>query len=326
MGPDTITPGIYFGLDEKTYHAAPWLGSTNIKELYASPPDYWYDSPMNPLREIADESFAQKFGTAIHYRILHGEHEFLRRYRFVEGETGEAVSAEGLKNWIAGEGGVPAKLKADNERMVVEDFGISLLTEKTYNRILISAAMIVKNPHLAQAFTGGYPEVSIFWHDNGVPCKCRLDYFKLRATVDLKSFRSKDRIRTLDETVLQDLFNYRYDIQVAHYQAGRRAARDLAAEGKVTILPGASGPDAAWLAKALEGEAGWVFVFYKADGMPISKSYQIPHMSPAHASGRYALEVALAHYRDNLEKFGTDAWVNTDEPFQIAEEDIPKWL
>ena len=324
MGPDTITPGIYFGLDEKTYHAAPWLGSTNIKELYASPPDYWYDSPMNPLREIAEESFAQKFGTAIHYRILHGEAEFLRRYRFVEGETGEAVSAEGLKNWIAGEGGVPAKLKADNERMVVEDFGISLLTEKTYNRILISAAMIVKNPHLAQAFTGGFPEVSIFWHQDGVPCKARFDYLKQKAIVDLKSFRSKDRIRTLDETILQDLFNYRYDGQAAHYLNGRLAARQLFEDGKVF---GDVVPSPEWLGKVLKNpEPNFVLVFYKADGMPISKSYQIAFGSPAHASGRVLVDIALRNYQTNLEQYGTDAWVNADEPFNIAEEDLPRWL
>ena len=323
---DAITPGIYFGMPEADYHAAPYIGSSNMKQLYASPPDYWFDSAMNPLREIEEPSFAQKFGTAIHYRILHGETEFKRLYRYVDGEKGESVSAEGLKEWIAGEGGIPAKLKADNERKVVEEFGVSLLTERTYERIMISAAMITKNPHLAQAFTGGFPEVSVFWDQDGVPCKARFDYLKLRATVDLKSFRSKDRIKTLDETILQDLFNYRYDIQVAHYQNGRRAARDLAAAGKVTILPGATGPDGEWLKKALEGEAGWVFVFYKADGMPLSKSYQIPHGSPAHLSGRYAVEVALRNYADNLAKFGTDAWVNVDEPFQITEEDMPKWL
>ncbi len=60
--------------------------------------------------------------------------------------------------------------------------------------------------------------------------------------------------------------------------------------------------------------------------MPIAKSYQIAHGSPAHESGKAATRLALDNYRDNLAQFGTDAWVNMDEPFVIAEEDLPRWL
>jgi hypothetical protein len=116
-------------------------------------------------------------------------------------------------------------------------------------------------------------------------------------------------------------------MQIGHYHHGRLAAYDLFKAGKVYCEDGALRPDDAWIEKALSNKApGWVFVFFKSDGMPISKSYQVPFGSPAHESGRVAAAQAYRAYQDNLEKFGTDAWVNADEPFEITEEDMPKWL
>jgi hypothetical protein len=323
---DKWTDGIYFGLDEELYHSLPWCGSSNIKTLYSSPPDFWFDSPMNPLREMDQPSFAQTLGKALHHRILYGAEAFERDYVWLddEAEDGDTVSAKGLIKFIKDNGATPEKLKADNEKFIAEELRVKLLTKKIYEKVMVSSAMIVKNPHLAQAFIGGWPEVSIFWHEEGIPCKCRLDYLKLKAIVDLKSFSAKQRINTIDRWVLQDMFNYRYDIQVAHYHNGRNAARQLLADGKVY---GDVRPTDEWLAKALKDEqAGWVFVFFKSDGMPISKSYQIPFGSPAHASGRFAVATAYRNYQTFMEKFGTDAWVNVDEPFEITEEDMPKWL
>ncbi len=326
MKPEDITPGIYFGLPAEVYHAAPWIGSSGAKQLYSCPPDYGFNSAMNPLREVEEPSFAQSFGTALHHRILYGEEAFRRDFQYIAGTKGDSVGAEDLKEFIKGQGAVPHKLKADNERMVREELGISLLTEHTWQRIMVSAAHITKNPHLAQAFMGGFPEVSVFWREDGVPCKCRWDYWKSRAIVDLKSFRSKERIRSLDETVLQDLFNYRYDIQVAWYLMGHERAAALFDAGAVHVLPGAVAPPREWMLTALGAKAHWVFVFFRADGMPVAKSYQIPNGSPAHESGRYAVNLALDNYRDNLEKFGTDAWVVMDQPFEITNEDMPRWL
>ena len=323
--PEDIKPGIYFGLDESIYHATPWIGSSSAKQLYACPPNYWHDSAMNPLREPDNPSFAQTFGRALHHRILYGEEAFKRDYTTIEGTTGDAVSAEDLKIFLRDHGAAPAKLKADNEKMV-QDMGIQLLTYETWERIMVSAAHITKNPNLANAFTGGYPEVSVFWYEGDVPCKARWDYWKQRAIVDLKSFRSRERLQPLDRIILQDLFNFRYDIQTAWYLQGHSRALELLEQGLVHASPGAARPTDEWMKKALSTPAHWAFVFFRADGMPIAKSYQIAHGSPAHESGKAATRLALDNYRDNLAQFGTDAWVVMDEPFVISEEDMPRWL
>ncbi len=336
--PDEITPGIYFNLDEATYHAAPWLGSSNMKQLYASPPDYWFESAMNPMREPDKPSPAQNFGKALHHCILFGDEAFKRDYLTLEKENADGSwPAEALKEFLEQHGIVPTKLKSENEALLAAS-GLNVIGKKHYDRILISHQMIVKNPHLAQAFTNGLPEVSIFWEqpvnpetpDNVVRCKARFDYLKMRAIVDLKSYGDKQRIRTLDEIIINDIFSYRYDVQLAHYMNGHRAAKELVKAGMIfccdekerVITQGLVD----WLNKAFDKEPDWVFVFYKREGMPIAKSYQCRWEGPAHGSGKVAVDVALRAYEQNIERFGTDPWVNLDEPYTIENEDLPKWL
>lgn len=335
---DKWEPGIYFGLDEELYHRLPWCGSTDIKQLAFFPQDYWAGSAMNPLRPPPkEETPAMRFGTAIHYGVLYGEDVFRERYGYVEGDEGkEGVSAEGLKDWITQQGGKPAKLKADNERMVWEQFDTLLLTEEQFQKVLLAHRTIRSNPHLVEAFSKGFPEVSIFWRQEGVPCKCRIDYLKIKASVDLKSMSSRQRLATFDEMALQDIFGraLRYDTQAAHYQDGRIAAAMLHKEGRVfmaydehTPAQLQVRPSDDWLAQALgNAKPWWAFVFFKTDGMPVAKSYQSPMDGPMIASGAVVKRRALTNYQAMIERFGTDAWVVTDEPYTIDQEDLPKWI
>lgn len=335
--PDKWEPGIYFGLDEELYHSLPWCGSTDIKKLACIPQDYWAGSPMNPLRDGEEEeetTAAKTFGTAIHTAILHGDELYKRRYGTVLGDPGkEAVSAEGVKDWIKAQGAAPRKLKEENIQMIMEEWGYTLLTEKQNERILKAAQTMRSNPYLVQAFTGGFPEVSVFWVQDGVPCKARFDYLKLGATVDLKSFRARKRMMDIDRMVLNDIFQMGYFVQAAHYQDGRYFAKELFLEGRVfaadpdpddpTTL---AVPSVEWLGKCLGNpEPGWVFVFYKADGAPIAKSYQSTFNGSLIQAGQAWKRRALTNYQSMTERFGTDTWVNTDEPYNIDNEDVPKW-
>lgn len=324
--PEAWEPGIYFGLPEALYHSLPWLGSTSIKELYASPPDYWYGSHMNPLREKEDDSNAFKFGTALHHRVLHGEASFRKHYTPIAGGNKDgSVEAAGLVKWIVEQGGVQRKTKAENEQMVAQEFGVSLVAQKVFDKIIVAAEMILKNPYLAQAFTNGWPEVSIFWMDGDVPCKCRLDFMKSGAIVDLKSFSSKQRISQIDKWITNDIYNYRYDIQQAHYTEGYTKIPELVAAGKVFAAADTPRPTDEWLKIAGAKLPQWAFVFYKTDGMPLSKSYQIANGHFVHQMAMGARRLALDNYRDFMERFGTDAWVNMDEPYTLDQEDVPKW-
>ncbi len=326
--PENWPIGIYFDLNEDLYHSLPFLGSTDMKSLYSSPSDFWWNSPMNALRPLDDKATAaQEFGRAVHHCILYGRERFDQVYRMVD-EDGDTVSADGLKEWLRKEGAQPRKLKADNLKLIREDFGFRLMTRTRYNEVVVAAEMIKRNPHLVPAFENGWPEVSIFWHsEDGIPMKCRIDYLKARAIVDIKSFSAKSRIQPLDRMILSDILRYRYDVQVSHYQDGRRAARDLALSGKIFGEVSGLRPHPDDVIKMLaEPEPAWVFVFYKSDGMPVSKSFQVRYGSPMHKSGEAACRQAVSNFLKYREKFGTAAWVCDDAPYDIGEEDLPAWL
>jgi hypothetical protein len=83
-----------------------------------------------------------------------------------------------------------------------------------------AAANITLNPHLARAFRGGAPEVSVFWVDeDGLPCKCRYDFLKPRTIVNLKKFANQ-RQRPVDLAIHLAISEYRYDLQAKHYLDG----------------------------------------------------------------------------------------------------------
>ncbi len=197
-----------------------------------------------------------------------------------------------------------------------------------FNKILVAHTTIRSNPHLVEAFSKGFPEVSIFWNQEGVPCKCRIDYLKLKASVDLKSISGRGRLKSFDRMVLDDIFrNYRYDAQAAHYTDGRLAAKELFEAGKVWVAGGAMRPSDEWLAKCFGNpEPMWAFVFYKSDGATIAKSYQSGFKGAMLEAGRVVKRTAMTNYQAFMERYGTDTWVVADEPYPIDDEDIPKWL
>ena len=78
--PKPFDPGIYFGLDENAYHADPALGSTDMKKLAESPPDYWFESSHNPMREPSEDTPSRLFGRAVHKFVLEGRGAFESTY------------------------------------------------------------------------------------------------------------------------------------------------------------------------------------------------------------------------------------------------------
>lgn len=334
--PEKWEPGIYFGLPEDIYHSLPWLGSGDVKTLASIPQDYWDGSAMNPLRtaeELDEKDTAAKlFGRAIHTCILNGEPEYLRRYGFIENDTTKSgPSAAGLKQWIEAQGAEPRKLKEDNLKYIKDTWGVEMLTERQDKQIRMASRSILSNPYLAQAFDRGFSEVSIFWTDpeTGAPCKARLDYLKINTTVDLKSIRKQGtRLLAFHQMCLKAIFqDYRYDVQAAHYNDGRRAARSLLEAGKVfwPDTPGFQRPAEEWLARCFNTDAGWAFVFYKASGAPIARSVQCGPGGYMLTSGISMMKLGRQNYMDFMERYGTNVWVDAGEPIDADTQDAEKY-
>lgn len=347
--------GVHFGLPDVDYHSDPALGSTDIKKLLASPADYYWESQWNPLREERHETASQVWGSAFHKLILEGRPAFERAY-IIEPHKGDPEykgraildTIDDLKAWLATHSlratGSKADLIAKVEDAVVtlrgdlqppvvwareiERFKSALerdgripLSRQTYHEILLSEGMIVKNPALKEAFSGGHPEVSVFWEERGVRMKARLDYVKPTATVDLKSFRRQRGGGTLERAVMNAVAQFRYDLQAAHYVIGRQHFSDHVLSGRVYGTP----PDEHWLIEAASyPDVPFVWVFYQAEGAPVARGWTAGRGVIEAAAGQRQL--AISAYKENLERFGVDLWVDMSPIMSVDAEDLPPWM
>lgn len=316
--------GIYFGLDEAIYHAAPALGSTDLRRLQRSAPDYFYHSPLNPSRLTVEPSHAQTFGRAMHLRVLEGDEKFRARYERAPEPDGLLTTDADLAEWLTAHG--VNKLPRSKSEKIVQAIGIDpnvrilseferraaeagreILKRQDFDRIVMASDLITQNPHLATAFSNGYPEVSVFWdRADGVRCKARFDYLKIRGIGDLKSMRNPLGL-DFPDACRRSIVNYRYDIQAAHYLEGRSQIPNL--------LNNVHGDhDGEWLAQVADAkEFGFVFVFFQADDAPISWACSLSPGNPILEIGRLSIEHAIERYRDFSQRFGPD------EPWTLAE-------
>lgn len=348
---ELFAPGVYFGLDAEAYHADPALGSTSLKRLLTSGPDFWWNSPLNPARPADDgETPSLIFGRAVHAMVLEGREALDAVYERAPDPDGLLVTDEHMVAWLdanqealavlgekvprskAGKAALIARLDPtvrilDFIRLAADEAGRTILPAEQYDRIMAAGTMIRANPALVQAFSGGVSEVSVFWnHDLGdggdpIRCKARFDHLKVRAIGDLKSIRNIGR-RPFPKACCNAIATYGYDVQAAHYMEGRAALPGLVAEGRVY-----GDHDPEWLARvAASEETAFVFVFYQADSAPIAWGTQLSPGSPILEIGRTSADLALHTFRTFTKTFGTEtAWVLTEPITELAIEDLPGW-
>lgn len=337
-----LEPGVYFGLPEDEYHAHPALSASGIKNLMVSPLDFWARSWMNPYPREDSDSFAMKLGTAFHRRILEGREAFYRDY----GPTCDPSdyptalkTNDDLKARLEGCGlkatakdkksDLIAKLEAADPSAVIWESILAAHAERYGGRILLpsgiiasietSAAMIEKHPQLCKCFTGGYPEVSVIWTDaeTNVPMKARLDYLKVLAIADLKTF-SNPLMKPVDRAIAGAMASGKYHVQTAvYFQAAEKAAEHIKA-GRVF-----GDADKDWLARfaaADHAQRQFVFVFQQTGIAPVARGKVLPK-GLVYECGVIAMRDAQFKFAEYLENFGESPWVEATEiqPFDDAE-------
>lgn len=303
--PAPFSDGIYFGLDEGAYHRDLALGSSDLKRLAAEPADYWYSSPLNPDLPAEETTPSQLIGKAVHKLVLEGEQAFAARF---------IRRPDDLKR-------LDAKARAE-----ITPNGQDVLPGEDFDRIRVAAGQVLANPYLSASFTGGSPEVSIFWTEivegEAVRRKARFDYLKPRAVVDLKSVRPMDTA-AFPDTCRKAIANWGYHTQAAAYLQARAQVPALIAAGAVH-----GDHDPAWLARVAEATAyAFVFVFWSSSGAPLTWG---TILSPgndlvAHGEGRVAS--ALYAYATARRRFGLRApWIEPQPLREIELADMPGWF
>lgn len=341
-----LSDGIYFGLSEEAYRTDPALGSSDLKTLSVDPACYWFGSVHNPDRPEEEDKAHLTVGRAVHKFVLEGPQAFRALYERAPDGEGLLRTADDLASWLkTSEVKVPASKAAritavrdhctaagwDLPRIldVIEqeaiDAGRTLLKHEDFDRITRAASAVLDNPHLAAAFTGGHPEVSIFWTEEidgeHVRRKARFDYLKPRAVVDLKSTRPRLGLPFV-ECCRRALAEYNYPAQAAGYMQARERAATFAAQGRIH---GDVNPEWVRLLAAARG-FGFVFVFWANAGAPQTWGGIISIGASIQAVGEEYVRRGLKNFVSFRRAFGlTEPWVEHLPLEDIELEHLPKW-
>lgn len=349
--------GLYFDLSEDAYHADHALGSGSIRAMAKCPIYYWIDSHMNPLREPEKESEALLFGRALHKLVLEGVEAFQKSYRCepsVEDHPEAIVTYDDCKRALRAVGGkltgtkpeLVARLReADPGAVIWDDIiekhaadctkvGATSIKAKVYNRVVIGAGYISGDERVRAAFQGGRSEVSVFWEEDGVPMKARLDYVRLgkggdgqpiAIASDLKSYANM-LDKPPERAVVDAIANTRLDIQAAAYMQGIARIPEFISAGQVF---GAEGVNAEWLSMLATIPLQrwlWNWVFYEKDA-PIALLRQTRPGSAMIEAATMDVKRAQQAYRDNMQAFGTQwRFVDPMPDPEISQSDLPKWM
>jgi hypothetical protein len=340
--------GVHFGLPEKIYHADPGLGSTDLKNLYKHPLEF-YHNKLSPDRPADNDTPDKQKGRAFHKITLEGLEPFKKSYlrapqiedysprplRTSE-DIVEYCKANGLPHTfkVKAEGIKRVKdhsseiLIWDEHLKLIEEMaqrnGMEILKADVYDEVVRAATVVTMNPNLANAFKGGAPEVSVIWVDEyGIRCKCRLDLLKPRTIVDLKKITNVRGV-PMDIALMLYIGTYRLDMQVQHYFEGYAALYQAAQEGRVY---GTCPLPEGWQQRIAEPEAmTFTLVFHQMDGAPISVGRTItPDSSILLRAARDNAE-AKRRYIENKDRFGDGQWLCEEPLYQLEDKDIPGYL
>jgi hypothetical protein len=342
-------PGIYFGMPEDEYHAIPALSASGIRNMMVSEMDFWAHSWMNPNKKNV-ETDAMTTGKAFHARIVEGKEAFYERYASAFDDSDypnalktaddikEALADLGLKKTGKNKSELIERLReADSTLQIYDDLradyeaqhvGKVFLSIDLIAQIEYAAAMVEKHPDLSRCFIGGYPEVTVIWYDRetGVPMKSRMDYLKIQAIIDLKTF-SNPMGKPIDKAIYGSMASGRYHVQTAVYTEADKQAVQFAREGKAFVYAGQNCTDvppetplSEWLKKyARVEDRRFIFVFQQTGVAPIARGREMPR-GLVYDCGVVSMRTGIEKFKHCLETFGTAPWVDTS-PIEVFEDD-----
>lgn len=220
------------------------------------------------------------------------------------------------------------KLFAANRRI---HEGKTFIDARTDRRIRIAVRMIMGHEEIAKAFSGGYPEVSIFWYcrETGVPMKARLDYLKLRAIVDLKSF-GNNAGKPIDRAIESTIASYKYNMQQVVYDEAAAEAKALIQEKGIDAIhvcgdlpPPLLEPYRQWcLSWAKQDTPGFIFVFQQTGNAPVTRGKIMPR-GTVFSVTRSRVASLKAKWAECAKTYGADPWLDIAPMDEIEDEAIP---
>lgn len=188
-----------------------------------------------------------------------------------------------------------------------------------------------------RVLSNGHAEVSVFWTtEDGVRCKARFDYLRVKSIVDAKTFAARDDVEVI-RAFCMGIRNFGYALQAEHYRDARAqigglldakfvyqatAVTGVEGEGddavevtrtELSAIP-ADHPRFQFLQRvAAERDPSWIWLTIQTLGFPEVDVLELKTSTISAAANTQMLE-ARAKWKANAEKHGTDQpWV-ADRP------------
>lgn len=225
------------------------------------------------------------------------------------------------------------KIAAVLERQFQEaNEGKQFVPADAYEQIELAARMISLDETAKHAVTGGYPEVTLIWHcaETGVPMKARVDYLKLRAMVDLKSYANEHR--SAEEAIRRAIAAYKYQFQPGVYFEGAQEVKALIRDDPDATIhfPGYEirlNAEYEWASKwaTQETEPDWFWLFQQKGVAPITRLVHYDGALSTRIITDETIRQAKMRFKECSEKYGCDPWLDLAPAYDLTDDDVPDW-
>lgn len=220
------------------------------------------------------------------------------------------------------------------ERLMAEfmdrNEGRTIISAKQDRRVRVAAHMIAAHDEIGPLFSKGWPEVSIFWFcsKTGAPMKARLDWWRLNAIVDLKTFSNQQGM-PVNKAITRAIANYRYNIQHVVYDEAVEAAKAMVREHGASCIVASTEEQrefALRVAKEAEPPA-FIFIFQQSGIAPVTRGVRMPRTASlgVFSVTRSQITELKREWIAKAEQFGVDPWIDHTPITEIDEESIPMW-
>ena len=349
--------GIYFGMPEDEYHAIPYFSRSLAESINFDVEEAWYNSHHNPSKP-EKKSIFMDLGKAVHSLILEPEtfeNLYIKKPRYSDfpgrtildtnDELKEFLSSVGEKKsgnkddliaraepyinvqthliWAHEIAKFQEQIEIHDKRELSQDHAFILDGIKTN----LDRTKVVK-----KIFQNGCSEITIILKDpeTGVMCKFRIDYARIEAIGELKTFSMKYK-RNLQK-YMNDTINFeRYNVQFAVYQEALFNIINKIKNNEAEVF---GEIDSEWLTKFLERPRKKFFIVFARTEAPFQiRSKELKKSESDHGSdnvyfteGLRSFRTALVKYLNLLEEFGDQPWTEGKEITTLRDEDVPNVL
>lgn len=223
-----LPDGIYLGLSEEAYFSQKRLGSTDLKDLYKTPVNWWYGSGYNPNRKPKKWVYGndRDFGHGFHYLLLEGEDAYRAKTVICEFD---GFTTKAAKEW------------RDEQHLD----GKVILSEDMDRHIRHMVALVAYHPQLKGPMAAGLSELTVFWtNERGHRFRARFDKLLPGYILDPKSFGAHNQGSDDHDRCLRIVAKLSYDVQRYLYDEARARMIQFILDGKVF---GGTKEQRAWL-------------------------------------------------------------------------------